>query len=113
MTRRVMLQSVAGPSPILQDAPPPSQKTWMDMMSRLENKYRQRKKKTRKSRSSKKKKTRRRRPTRAQKKTYQTMLRSMTTKPQGGKKTATVDISLLELVQAFPGANRKFQVYPN
>ena len=67
MTRRVMLQSVAGPSPILQDAPLPSQKTWMDMMSRLKNKYRKRKKKTRKSRSSKKKKTWRRRPTRAQK----------------------------------------------
>ena len=88
MTRRVMLQSVAGPSPILQDSPLPSQKTWMDMISRLENEYgQQKKKKTWKSRSSKKKKTRRRRPTRAQKNTYQTMLLAMTTQPRRGKKT--------------------------
>ena len=113
MTRRVMLQSVVGPSPILQDAPLPSQKTWIDMMSRLQNKYsQQRKKITRKSRSSKKKKTRRR-PTKAKKQTYQSILRSMTTKPRRGKKTATVDLSLLELVQAFPGANRKLTVYLN
>ena len=66
MARRMMLQPAAGPSPMLQNAPLPSQKTWTDMMSRLENKYGRRKKKTK------------RRPNRAEKKAYQSKLRGMT-----------------------------------
>ena len=115
MTRRVMLQPAAGPSPILQDAPLPSQKTWLDMTSRLENKYgRSRKKEdTEKPLFQKDKDKASSSKQGGKKKTYQSMLRGMTLKPRRGKKTTSIDMSLLDVMQAFPGANKPLKVYPN
>ena len=160
MARRVMLQPAAGPSPLLQNAPLPSQKTWTDMMSRLKKKYGKRKKRTIQPANKKKayqaklramilptiqpankkkayqaklramtlptiqpankKKTYQAKlramtlPTKTEQKAYQAKLRGMTLPARRGKeRTTSLDLSLLNVVQAFPGANKILKVYPN
>ena len=139
MARRVMLQPAAGPSPLLQDAPLPSQKTWTDMMSRLIKKYGKRKKRIQPANKKKayqaklramilppiqpanKKKAYQAKlramtlPTKAEQKAYQARLRGMTLPAQRGRKkrTTSLDLSLLNVVQAFPGSNKILKVYPN
>ena len=139
MARRVMLQPAAGPSPLLQNAPLPSQKTWTDMMSRLKKKYGKRKKRTIQPANKKKAYQAKLRamilppiqpankkkayqaklramtlPTKTEQKAYQAKLRGMTLPALRGKKrTTSLDLSLLNVVQAFPGANKIMKNYPN
>ena len=143
MARRVALQSVYGPiagrspTPILQNTPLPSQKTWMNMMSRLENKYGKQQKKKNQEKAVIDKEDQERAVVNSSnhvsprskkglskhdalpvssdpggKKVYRSTVRAMTTKPQRRKKK-TQNKSLLKLLQSFPGANRKIKVYPN
>ena len=140
MARRVMLQPAGGPSPLLQIAPLPSQKTWTDMMSRLKKKYGRPKKKRIQPANKKKAYQAKLRamilpkiqpankkkayqaklramtlPTKTEQKAYQARLRSMTLPAQRGRKkrTTSLDLSLLNVVQAFPGADKILKVYPN
>ena len=112
MTRRVALMPAPLEAPFgrLQSAPLPSQKTWMDMMERLEAKYgpqaeRPSAKKKKKKRPSKKKK----RPSQKAQRAFRAKLRDMV---KCGK-SVTLDTSLRRLVQAFSqhGGHRRLKMW--
>ena len=119
MSRRVALMPapVAGPltAPFgrMQSAPLPSQKTWMDMMERLEAKYgpqaKRTKPKRRRRRKKKKVKTvkKKRRSKKAQR-AFRAKLRGMVKRG----KSVSLETTLRRLVQAFPQADHTLKVWP-
>ena len=114
--RRVAFTSapVPNPSPILKSKPLPSQKTWENMITRLETKYSKKEKKKKKKRRSSSKK---RKQSKAQKKAYQAKLRSMVKKPvrprKAVKKAVKLQMSLLDVMKRFPAAKTKRSINPN
>ena len=111
MTRRVALMPapLAAPFGRMQTGPPPIQKTWMDMMERLESKYgpkkgKRKKVKRKKKRPAKKKK----RPSKKAQRAFRAKLRDMVKRG----KSVTLDTTLRRLVQAFPQADHPFKVGP-
>ena len=112
MSRRVALMPapLAGPSAApfgrMQSAPLPSQKTWMDMMERLEAKYgpKKRRKKVRKKKRPAKKK----RPSKKAQRAFRATLRGMVKRG----KSVSLDTTLRRLVQAFPQADHALKVWP-
>ena len=113
MSRRVALMPapVAGPlaAPFgrMQSAPLPSQKTWMDMMERLEAKYGPKKGK-RKKKVRKKKKVKKKRPSKKAQRAFRAKLRGMVKRG----KSVSLDTTLRRLVQAFPQADHTLKVWP-
>ena len=109
MSRRVALMPapLAAPFGRMQTTPLPSQKTWMDMMERLEAKYGpkkgKRKKKVKKVKTIKKK-----RPSKKAQRAFRAKLRCMVKR---GKKVS-LDTTLRQLVQAFPQADHALKVWP-
>ena len=101
---------LAGPSAApfgrMQSAPLPSQKTWMDMMERLEAKYgpKKRRKKVRKKKCPAKKK----RPSKKAQRAFRATLRGMVKRG----KSVSLDTTLRRLVQAFPQADHALKVWP-
>ena len=101
---------LAGPSAApfgrMQSAPLPSQKTWMDMMERLEAKYgpKKRRKKVRKKKRPAKKK----RPSKKAQRAFRATLRGMVKRG----KSVSLDTTLRRLVQAFPQADHALKVWP-
>ena len=115
MSRRVALMPapVAGPlaAPFgrMQSAPLPSQKTWMDMMERLEAKYGPQAKRTKtKRRRRKKKKVKKKRPSKKAQRAFRAKLRGMVKRG----KSVSLDTTLRRLVQAFPQADHTLKVWP-
>ena len=120
MSRRVALMPalVAGPlaAPFgrMQTAPLPSQKTWMDMMERLEAKYgpqakRTKTKRRRRRRRKKKVKTvKKKRPSKKAQRAFRAKLRGMVKRG----KSVSLDTTLRRLVQAFPQADHTLKVWP-
>ena len=112
MSRRVALMPapVAGPlaAPFgcMQSAPLPSQKTWMDMMERLEAKYGPKKGK-RKKKVRKKKKVKKKRPSKKAQRAFRAKLRGMVKRG----KSVSLDTTLRRLVQAFPQADHTLKVW--
>ena len=108
MSRRVALMPapVAGPlaAPFgrMQSAPLPSQKTWMDMMERLETKYGPKKGKRKKKVKKKK------RPSKKAQRAFRAKLRGMVKRG----KSVSLDTTLRQLVQAFPQADHTLKVWP-
>ena len=117
MSRRVALMPapVAGPltAPFgrMQSAPLPSQKTWMDMMERLEAKYGPQAKRT-KTKTRKKKKVKKvkkkKRPSKKAQRAFRAKLRGMVKRG----KSVSLDTTLRRLVQAFPQADHTLKVWP-
>ena len=111
MSRRVALMPapVAGPlaAPFgrMQSAPLPSQKTWMDMMERLETKYGPKKGKRKKKVKKVKKK---KRPSKKAQRAFRAKLRGMVKRG----KSVRLDTTLRQLVQAFPQADHTLTVWP-
>ena len=111
--RRVALMPapVAGPlaAPFgrMQSAPLPSQKTWMDMMERLETKYGPKKGKRKKVRRKKKVK-KKKRPSKKAQRAFRAKLRGMVKRG----KSVSLDTTLRRLVQAFPQADHTLKVWP-
>ena len=102
---------LAAPFGRMQAAPLPSQKTWMDMMERLETKYgpqAQRTKPKRKRRKKKKVKTVKKRPSKKAQRAFRAKLRGMVKRG----KSVSLDRSLRQLVQAFPQADHTLKVWP-
>ena len=117
MSRRVALMPapVAGPlaAPFgrMQSAPLPSQKTWMDMMERLEAKYGPKKgkrKKVKKVRKQKVKTVKKKRPSKKAQRAFRAKLRGMVKRG----KSVSLDTTLRQLVQAFPQADHTLKVWP-
>ena len=115
MSRRVALMPapLAGPlaAPLgrMQSAPLPSQKTWMDMMERLEAKYGPKKgKKVKKVRKKKKRPAKKKRPSKKAQRAFRAKLRGMVKRG----KSVTLDTTLRRLVQAFPQADHALKVWP-
>ena len=115
MSRRVALMPapVAGPlaAPFgrMQSAPLPSQKTWMDMMERLETKYGPKKGKRKKKVKRKKVKTvKKKRPSKKAQRAFRAKLRGMVKRG----KSVSLDTTLRRLVQAFPQADHTLKVWP-
>ena len=121
MSRRVALMPapVAGPlaAPFgrMQSAPLPSQKTWMDMMERLEAKYGPQAKRTKTKRRKKKVKRKKvkkvkkkKRPSKKAQRAFRAKLRGMVKRG----KSASLDTTLRRLVQAFPQADHTLKVWP-
>ena len=112
MSRRVALMPapLAAPFGRMQSAPLPSQKTWMDMMERLEAKYGPQAKRTKtKTRKKKKvKKIKKKRPSKKAQRAFLAKLRGMVKR---GKNVSS-DTTLLQLVQAFPQADHALKVWP-
>ena len=118
MSRRVALMPapVAGPltAPFgrMQSAPLPSQKTWMDMMERLEAKYGPQAKRTKTKRRKKKKKVKtvkkKKRPSKKAQRAFRAKLRGMVKRG----KSVSLDTTLRRLVQAFPQADHTLKVWP-
>ena len=116
MSRRVALMPapLAGPlaAPLgrMQSAPLPSQKTWMDMMGRLEAKYgpKKGKRKVKKVRKKKKRPTKKKRPSKKAQRAFRAKLRGMVKRG----KSVTLDTTLRRLVQAFPQADHALKVWP-
>ena len=115
MSRRVALMPapVAGPlaAPFgrMQSAPLPSQKTWMDMMERLETKYGPKKGKRKKKVKRKKVKTvKKKRPSKKAQRAFRAKLRGMVKRG----KSVSLDTTLRRLVQAFPEADHALKVWP-
>ena len=110
MSRRVALMPapVAGPlaAPFgrMQSAPLPSQKTWMDMMERLEAKYGPKKGK----RKKKVKRVKKKRPSKKAQRAFRAKLRGMVKRG----KSVSLDTTLRRLVQAFPQADHTLKVWP-
>ena len=110
--RRVALvpAPVAGPlaAPFgrMQSAPLPSQKTWMEMMERLETKYGPKKGKRKKVR--RKKKVKKKRPSKKAQRAFRAKLRGMVKRG----KSVSLDTTLRQLVQAFPQADHTLKVWP-
>ena len=119
MSRRVALMPapVAGPlaAPFgrMQSAPLPSQKTWMDMMERLEAKYGPQAKRTKTKRRRRKKKKvktvkKKKRPSKKAQRAFRAKLRGMVKRG----KSVSLDTTLRQLVQAFPQADHTLKVWP-
>ena len=116
MSRRVALMPapVAGPlaAPFgrMQSAPLPSQKTWMDMMERLEAKYgpKKGKRKKKKVRRKKVKRVKKKRPSKKAQRAFRAKLRGMVKRG----KSVSLDTTLRRLVQAFPQADHTLKVWP-
>ena len=118
MSRRVALMPapVAGPlaAPFgrMQSAPLPSQKTWMDMMGRLEAKYGpkkgKRKKKVRRKKVKKVKTVKKKRPSKKAQRAFRAKLRGMVKRG----KSVSLETTLRRLVQAFPQADHTLKVWP-
>ena len=116
MSRRVALMPapVAGPlaAPFgrMQSAPLPSQKTWMDMMERLETKYGPKKGKRKKKvkRKKVKKVKKKKRPSKKAQRAFRAKLRGMVKRG----KSVSLDTTLRRLVQAFPQADHTLKVWP-
>ena len=115
MSRRVALMPapLAAPFGRMQSAPLPSQKTWMDMMERLEAKYGPQAKRTKTKRRKKKKvkkvkKIKKKRPSKKAQRAFLAKLRGMVKR---GKNVSS-DTTLLQLVQAFPQADHALKVWP-
>ena len=112
--RRVALvpAPVAGPlaAPFgrMQSAPLPSQKTWMDMMERLEAKYGPKKGKRKKKVRRKKKVKKKKRPSKKAQRAFRARLRGMVKRG----KSVSLDTTLRRLVQAFPQADHTLKVWP-
>ena len=118
MSRRVALMPapVAGPlaAPFgrMQSAPLPSQKTWMDMMERLEAKYGPQAQRTKPKRKRRRKKTKvkkkKKRPSKKEQRAFRATLRGMVKRG----KSVSLDRTLRQLVQAFPQADHTLKVWP-
>ena len=115
MTRRVALMPapLAAPFGRMQSAPLLSQKTWMDMMERLEAKYgpqakRKHTKTKRKRKVKKKRPAKKKRPSKNAQRAFRAKLRAMVKRG----KSVTLDTSLRRLVQAFPQADHALKVWP-
>ena len=118
MSRRVALMPapVAGPlaAPFgrMQSAPLPSQKTWMDMMERLEAKYGpkkgKRKKKVRRKKVKKVKTVKKKRPSKKAQRAFRAKLRGMVKRG----KSVSLETTLRRLVQLFPQADHTLKVWP-
>ena len=111
MSRRVALMPapLAAPFGRMQAAPLPSQKTWMDMMERLEAKYGPKKGKTKRRRRKKKVKTvKKKPPSKKAQRAFRAKLRGMVKRG----KSVTLDRTLCQLVQAFPQADHTLKVWP-
>ena len=115
MSRRVALMPapVAGPlaAPFgrMQSAPLPSQKTWMDMMERLEAKYgpKNGKRKKKRVRKKKVKRVKKKRPSKKAQRAFRAKLRGMVKRG----KSVSLDTTLRRLVQAFPQADHTLKVW--
>ena len=114
MSRRVALMPapLAGPSAApfgrMQSAPLPSQKTWMDMMERLEAKYGPKKGKKKVKKVRKKRPAKKKRPSKKAQRAFRAKLRGMVKRG----KSVTLDTTLRRLVQAFPQADHALKVWP-
>ena len=116
MSRRVALMPapVAGPlaAPFgrMQSAPLPSQKTWMDMMERLEAKYGPKKGKRKKKvrRKNKVKRVKKKRPSKKAQRAFRAKLRGMVKR----WKSVSLETTLRRLVQLFPQADHTLKVWP-
>ena len=114
MSRRVALMPapLAAPFGRMQSAPLPSQKTWMDMMERLEAKYGPKKGKRNKKVRRKKKKVKRvkkkKPPSKKTQRAFRAKLRGMVKRG----KSVSLDTTLRRLVQAFPQADHTLKVWP-
>ena len=116
--RRVALMPapVAGPSAApfgrMQSAPLPSQKTWMEMMERLESKYGPKKGKTKRRRRRRRKKkvktVKKKRPSKKAQRAFRAELQGMVKR----WKSVSLDTTLRQLVQAFPQAAHALKVWP-
>ena len=113
MSRRVALmpaplaRPLAAPFGRMQSAPLPSQKTWMDMMERLEAKYGPKKGK-RKKKVKKVQKIKKKRPSKKTQRAFQAKLQGMVKR----EKSVSLDTTLRQLVQAFPQADHALKVWP-
>ena len=115
MSRRVALMPgpLAAPFGRMQTAPLPSQKTWMDMMERLEAKYGPQAKQTKTKRRKKKKvkkvkKIKKKRPSKKAQRAFRVKLGGMVKRG----KSVSLDTTLRQLVQAFPQAYHALKVWP-
>ena len=110
MTLRVALMPapLAAPFGRMQTAPLPSQKTWMDMMERLEAKYGPQAKRTKKRKKKKVKKIKEKRPSKKAQRAFRAKLRGMVKRG----KSVSLDTTLRQLVQAFPQADHALKVWP-
>ena len=114
MSRRVALMSapLAAPFGRMQTAPLPSQKTWMDMMERLEAKYgpqaKRTKAKTRRKKKKKVKTVKKKRPSKKAQRAFRARLRGMVKRG----KSVSLDTTLRRLVQAFPQADHTLKGSP-
>ena len=104
---------LAAPFGRMQTAPLPSQKTWMDMMERLEAKYgpqaKRTKTKTKRRRKKKRVKTvKKKRPSKKAQRAFRAKLRGMVKRG----KSVNLDTTLRQLVQAFPQADHTLKVWP-
>ena len=114
MSRRVALMPapLAAPFGRMQTAPLPSQKTWMNMMERLEAKYGPQAKRTKTKRRRRKKKkvktVKKKRPSKKAQRAFRAKLRGMVKRG----KSVSLDTTLRRLVQAFPQADHALKVWP-
>ena len=103
---------LAAPFGRMQSAPLPSQKTWMDMMERLEAKYGPQAKRTKTKRRRRKKKkvktVKKKRPSKKAQRAFRAKLRGMVKRG----KSVSLDTTLRQLVQAFPQADHTLKVWP-
>ena len=105
-----MRAPLAAPFGRMQTAPLPSQKTWMDMMERLEATYgpQAKRTKTKKRKKKKVKKIKKKRPSKKAQRAFRAKLRGMVKRG----KSVRLDTTLRQLVQAFPQANHALKVWP-
>ena len=110
MSRRVALMPapLAAPFGRMQTGPLPSQKTWMDMMGRLEAKYGPQAKRSKTKRRRKKKTVKKKRPSKKAQRAFRAKLRGMVKRG----KSVSLDTTLRQLVQAFPQADHTLKVRP-
>ena len=118
MSRRVALmpaplaRPLAAPFGRMQSAPLPSQKTWMDMMERLEAKYGPQAKRTKTKRRRRKKKrvktVKKKRPSKKAQRPFRAKLRGMVKRG----KSVSLNTTLRRLLQAFPQADHTLKVWP-
>ena len=112
MNRRVasMPAPLAAPFGRMQTAPLPSQKTWMDMMERLEAKYgpQAKRTKTKRRRKKKVKTVKKKRPSKKAHRAFRAKLRGMVKRG----KSVSLNTTLRRLVQAFPQSDHTLKVWP-
>ena len=113
MSRPVALMPapLAAPFGRMQTAPLPSQKTWMDMIERMEAKYGPQAKRTKTKKRKKKKKVKKikkKRPSKKAQRAFRAKLRGMVKRG----KSVSLDTTLRQLVQAFPQADHALKVWP-